>query len=63
MRVRKRTALLGRFLTMKLLIKSWPGAYLVGSFFIMCITSPGLVCLAGRAIGRGEFSDCSICVS
>ena len=33
MRVRKRTALLGRFLTMKLLIKLWPGAFLVGSFF------------------------------
>jgi len=57
MRVRKRTALFGRFLIIKLLIRLWPGTFFVGSFLIMFMTSLGLVCLAGRAIGVNEFKQ------
>jgi len=49
--------LFGRFLTIKLLIRSWPGTFLVGSFFIMRKISPEQVGFAGKVVGRGDSSE------
>ena len=44
----------GRFFTIKLVIRSLPGDFLIGIFFITLFISSGDVALAGRDIGRGD---------
>lgn len=40
-----------------LVIRSWPGDFLLANFFIIPLISAGEVGFAGRAIGSGERSD------
>lgn len=49
---------LGRFLAIRFVIRSNPGAFLLWSFFIMNSISPGLVCLAGSETGNADSKEC-----
>jgi hypothetical protein len=50
---------LGRFFVITLLIRPWPGDFLIGSCFIMFSISPGEVFLAESDMGRGELRELS----
>lgn len=50
-------AFLGRFLAIQFVIQSNPGAFLLWSFLIMNLISPGLVCLAGSKTGNADSKE------
>lgn len=51
----------GRFLTVLLFMRSWPGDLLVLSFFTIERISPVVVGEAGSAMGSGDEMNCFTC--